>query len=508
MSPQERLVDSPVAEYVIEGRARKAVKGAAWSALNVTIPTALSATVFIVTSRYLSPQEFGIVALAVSVVMFASSIGPTAFGEALVQRQSVRQSHVDSVFWLAIVSSFVIYFLILALSSVFLYVFDTTISVELLAVIGLKVVFDFAAIVPNAIINRGMAFHLVAARTLIATVVSGTVGIALVVAGFGLWAIAFAQISSSIASCTAAYWGAAWVPGFRFQMSSLRELSHYGIFASANRLLQNMSLDQLLMGTLLGPSSLGLYNFATRMLQLLGGVVSGGLSPVTHVLLSSLQTRQDKVRDAFLMATFGCSIVSFPLFIGLALVARDAIPLVFGDAWTAAILPVQFFCVIGTMSGVGIIQAALITSQGKASWWFSYQLIRNVVTISTILTVYSYGVEAITFAMMIGTLVLWPITIRMTSRLIDVTAGRYFMQFLRPLAAAALMGVAIHYSRSVVENGSPLIRLVALVAVGGTAYALGLAVLCRKQIRNLVCIVRGSQGLSIHSRSENEPCKS
>ena len=162
----------------------------------------------------------------------------------------------------------------------------------------------------------------------------------LIFAGFGLWALAIAQIAAPAAACVAAFWGARWLPGFRIKLSSLRELLHYGIFASGNRFLQTMNLDQLIIGTLVSPAALGIYNVARRLYEMLNNVVAGGLNSVSHVLLSSLQHDKDKVREAFLMATFGCSLVSFPAFMGLAAVADDAIPLIFGPHWAAAIWPV------------------------------------------------------------------------------------------------------------------------------------------------------------------------
>ena len=139
---------------------------------------------------------------------------------------------------------------------------------------------------------------------------------------------------------------------------------------------------------------------------MLNDVVAGGLNSVSHVLLSSLQHDKDKVREAFLMATFGCSLVSFPAFMGLAAVADDAIPLIFGPHWAAAIWPVRFFCVIGLMAGIGVIQASLITSQGRSDWWFYYQLVRNVVSILTVFILHKYGVSTAGFGLMVGVLLL------------------------------------------------------------------------------------------------------
>ncbi|TXI03566.1 MAG: lipopolysaccharide biosynthesis protein [Rhizobium sp.] len=478
--------DEIVFEHLSENRSRAALRGAFWSALDTLIPTALNSLVFVVTSRFLLPQDFGLVALAFSIVSFAAGLGPTAFGEALIQQTSIRRSHLDTVFWLSFASAAVLYAALFLLSPVLAHWVGHDEIVKLLLIIGLKIFFDMMIIVPNALIGRTMSFHLAAARTAIATIVSATICLSLIFAGFGLWALAIAQIAAPAAACIAAFWGAGWLPGFRIKLSSLRELLHYGVFASGNRFLQTMNLDQLIIGTLVSPAALGIYNFARRLYEMLNNVVAGGLTSVSHVLLSSLQHDQNKVREAFLMATFGCSLVSFPAFMGLAAVADDAIPLIFGPHWAAAIWPVRFFCVIGLMAGIGVIQASLITSQGRSDWWFYYQLLRNIVTILTVLLLYKYGVTIIVFALMVEVLLLWPATLWMVSQLIGLSISEYFGQFLRPIAAYLGMLVAVVATGSALSEWPQAARLICEILVGGVAYSGLILLLCREQILFLV----------------------
>jgi O-antigen/teichoic acid export membrane protein len=263
-------------------------------------------------------------------------------------------------------------------------------------------------------------------------------------------------------------------------------LLHYGVFASGNRFLQTMNLDQLIIGTLISPAALGIYNFARRLFEMLNQVVAGGLTSVTHVLLSSLQSDDAKVREAFLMATFGCSLVSFPAFMGLASIAGDVIPLIFGQHWAGAVWPVRFFCVIGLMSGIGIVQASLINSQGKSNWWFFYQLLRNIVTVLTILLLYRYDVTIIVCAMMLGVFVLWPITLVMVSKLIGLSIWQYFAQFIRPTAAYLGMLVVILTLSVVLRDWPPVWRVAIEIALGGLTYCALIFLMCREKILTLV----------------------
>ncbi len=500
--------DDIVFSHVNSNRSSAAVTGAFWSALSTLIPTVLTFAVFVVTSRILQPQDFGLVALSFSIVSFAASFGPTAFGEAIIQRTEIRRSHLDTIFALALVFSFLIYgILCLAASTIAAYVGHGEVT-YLLYIMGLKVFFDFTAVVPNAVVNRKMSFHLVAVRTAIATVTSGCISLTLVLAGFGLWALAIAQIAATAASCAAAFWGAGWLPGFHLKRQSLNDLLHYGFFASGTRFLQTMSLDNLIIGVFLSPAALGVYNFAKRLFDMINNVIAGGLTSVTHVLLSSLRSEPKKVREAFLMATFGCSLVSYPVFIGLAAVADDAIPTIFGSHWVEAIWPVRFYCVIGLMSGIGYVQASLIKSQGEMDWWFYYQLARNVLTLLTIAVLYPFGVTTIVFAIMVEVLLFWPLTGWKVSKHIELGVGEYLLQFLRPSLACAGMVGAIFLLEESLVHWSSYSRLAAEIFVGGIVYCGLIFALCRAQLNVLIGSIKQARKRKTNSTVKVEPAAS
>jgi hypothetical protein len=146
---------------------------------------------------------------------------------------------------------------------------------------------------------------------------------------------------------------------------------------------------------------------------------------------------------------------------------------------------VRFFCVIGVMSGVGVIQASLITSQSKAHWWFYYQLARNMLTIATVITLYRFGVSRIAFALMMQVLLLWPITLVMVSKLIRLPVGEYFGQFLRPLIAVMAMVGCVAGIGALMPGQLPPVRLVVEILAGAAAYGILIVLLCRDRMRKL-----------------------
>ncbi|WP_052958559.1 lipopolysaccharide biosynthesis protein [Aquamicrobium sp. LC103] len=464
------------------GRAQAAMRGIFWAALNSFAPAAVAAAVFAITSRYLSPAEFGLVALAASITMLGSAFGPGGFGEALVQRQDIEARHLNAVFWLCLVAALVIYGMLLA-SSPWL---ETLLGEQglrpLLAVIGLRVIFDMAAIVPNSLLARSMSFNKLAMRTTIASFVAAAVCLALLFLGYGLWALAISQLAASAAACAGSVLSVRWRPSFSFDNAALREVTRYGMFASGHRILQMVSVDQLLIGALLGTAALGIFSFARRIHQLLSDLIGGALKMVSFTVLSSMQSEEEKLRETFFFATFASSAMSFPIFVGLAAVATDFVPLVFGPHWLEAVPALQAFCLVGLLTCIGLLQSSLINSQGRVSWWMYYQIAQQAATALVVLLFHRYGITVVAFAFAAKTFLLWPATVWMTLRLLKTDAVTYLAAFVAPTVASLAMLAAVFTIRGYTDGYGLVETLAAQISGGAAVYIVVLAAFAHRRL--------------------------
>jgi teichuronic acid exporter len=464
------------------GRSVAAIRGAYWSAVNAIVPVAMNSGVFIISSRFLTPNDFGIIALAVSIVMLVSAIAPASFGEALVQLPDIRQSHLDSVFWLCALFALLLFGGLVGLSRPIALLSGHLAILPFLPIIGLRLLFDLGAVVPNALIARTMSFHLLALKTTIATVVSCAICVVMLLAGYGIWALALSQVAVAAAGGIAAFIGAQWLPGRKFNLEALKELSRYGLFASANRFLLYMNLDQIFIACFIGTAPLGIFNFARRLYQMLNDVIAGALGSVSYSLFSSLQNEKDKIREAFLMATFGSSVICFPAFMGLGAIASTAIPLIFGPQWIEAVTPTRWFCVIGLFSCIGVIQNAFINSQGRSDWWFYFHLAQQVVTVGTIFVLRDAGLVTIVMAIAIETAIIWPVTLVMISNLLKLNIFSCLRQFLEPFCAALVMLGCVLFLENTTTDWPQMARLICDLVAGGIVYAGLIFLLCRKRL--------------------------
>ncbi len=480
------IVEGEFAPHPRTGRALQSIRGVGWSVLQWSLPSLSAALIFFLSAAYLTPEDFGRLAIAGGLISVALAFSPASFGEALIQRQTILPGHADAVFWLNLGVG-VVFLVLLSLGArASAGWFGEPALVWLVPLLALKVPFELAAAVPGAMIVRSMRFKAAALRTVIASGVGAVVCIGLLVAGYGLLALAVSQVAVSAVTCAVAFWVAGWRVGLAGRLHHLKDLWGYTIFASGNRILGVLRLDHLVAGALGGAALLGIVSFAQRFFKMLSDLAAGALGNVTHVVLSSMQGEPEKARQTFRQASFAAACVGFPAFAGAALIIDDVIALLFGQKWAGAEAATQIFCLAGLIATPGIVQGALIRSQGHPNWWFYYQLAQQVGTVAAIALTFAHGPSVVVAAIVIKSFVFWPASALMTARILGCSLWTYLGQMGRP--ALATLGMVIALAVLPVSNGWGHVAL--SVIVGASVYAALLLLCAGAQVRELYRLVR------------------
>jgi len=448
--------------------------------------------VFVVTSRILSPKDFGLVALTSTVALLASCFVPAGFGDALVQRPKAEKSHIDTVLWLCLGCGLVIYLAVLSGGWIAARWFSEPALTYLVPILSLRIIFDAAAIVPLAIVRRTLSFRSLALRTTISSTVAGSVSLSLALMGYGYWALVGSQLTGSLVGALGAFWAAKWLPGLHFSSRSFRDLRQFGQYASATRILNilNQQCDQLLVGLVIGVHTLGLYSFARRATGILSDVITGTLTTVGVPLMSAAHDDRAALTRGFFLAIFLSSLIGFPIFGGLALIAPQLVPLVFGPHWSGAVSTIQYLCLIGMLLAFGLLQASLINSVGAVRWWFFYQCFVVATYIAVVFTFARFGLEAMMLAVTLRAYMFFPITCIKTARILGCSLMEYARQFFGPAISTAAMTAAVAARHFWLPVGGRLESVAVDVALGALVYSVAILLTNRTQVGFALSILR------------------
>ena len=429
-----------IQQHVTTERGRSAILGVGWSALNTGSAMLISVLVFIVTSRILGPEEFGIVALGFSIVTIVGCATPGGFGEAIVQRKAISRAHLDTVFWICFGSGVILYLPLLFLAGTVAELSSEPMLALLLPFFGVKLILDLMAVVPQALVVRAMQFKYVAARTAIGNSIGGIVCVAMALNGYGLWALAAAPMVTSIVSLVILMRAARWRPGPHLDIDALRQMLRFGLYASGTNALHHLNLDRLILGLLAGPIVLGLYFLGKRLFDILSGVTVGMIASVTTVFFASSQEDGSETQiKAFRNAMRATTLLTFPVFGGLYVIADSAVPLILGDHWLPALPAVKAFAFFGLFAGVLAASTSLATGLGRADLAFGVDLLRNLLSAGAILWALDDGFEAVMAALVVVHAVMLPSGFLIARKLIGISVREYLKAPIQPLLTTLTM---------------------------------------------------------------------
>jgi O-antigen/teichoic acid export membrane protein len=459
--------------------------GVAWATAETWARQVAIFVVFVVLARQLGPEALGLGALAMVIPTILAVPVTQGLPEALVQRQELRRDHLDSAFWLLSLGGVAGTALIWGLSGLVARAFGEPQLEQLVCAASIIVVIQSLGSIPTAILKRELKFKILAVRTMVGTVIGGAIGIAMAIGGWGVWSIVAMQLSKTTVETVILYLGTAWRPSLSYSHASCRELFPFSkpIIAQSLWMYVNDELPKVVLGTVLGPAAVGMYAFARRPLELL---TQSFLSPLTNIALpviAHLQTEPKKIDRFFNAGVRLSAIASFPVFIGFAAIAPEAIPAIFGEQWLSAVLAVQIFMLLGLMRSVESLCALTILALGRSGLLLKMHMSYTVLAVILLPAAATLGLETMIGGIVVCNLLLLPPFLVLAGRIAGIGILRPVLVLPRIAVAAAIMFAAVTMWRHYAVNFDSLALLVVGgVGVGVVSYAMVALVLARRDL--------------------------
>lgn len=453
------------------------LSGVLWNSLARVGQQALQFGFSVLLARLLVPEDFGTVSMILVFTGLVGMFADVGFSSALVQKRDLNQQQIQSIFWFNAATGVVLTFLTL-LAAPWLARFYRTPSLEpITRVWSVTFVVVTLGLVPAALMQRRMQFRRLARISLVATLLSGAVGVLLALLGWGVWSlVAQNLISSSI--MTALNWSAAGLrpqPVFRFE--ALRDLWGYTInlfgFNFVNYWARNA--DSLLIGRIFGAVALGFYGRAYGLMLLPITQIISVIASVMFPALSSIQDDVKRVKRGYLKAIALITFASFPIMIGLLATAEPFVLSLYGEKWSGIVPILRILCVAGLVQALLNPTGWLYTSQGRTDWLFRWGVVAGGALVMSIVAGVLLGsVEAVAACYAFANLLLLYPGIAIPGRLIDMRFGDVVRSVAGPAIASAVMGLIVAGLGAVLPDSWPDWQRLLLLVAGGVLIYLAL----------------------------------
>lgn len=479
-----------------ESLARQAGRGLAWTTAAKSFAQIVGAVVTLALARLLTPADFGLVAMIAVITGFLAVFGEMGFAEALVQKPDLEERHRSSVFWLNALLGVVLALLLAALAPAIAGFYGDERLLWLVRVLAIDFALAPLQMVQRANLLRELEFGRLALAESASVLVSSGVALGLALAGFGVWALVGKSLGATLATIVVVWSISGWRPRFTLERSALAELwgfsSHLLGFSTIAYWARQV--DDLLIGRLLGPASLGLYGRAYSTMMMPVNEVGGVLTRVMFPTLSRLQHDRRETKALYLRVVAVLAFLTFPVMFGLAALADVFILVLYGSQWSSAANVLRIYGVVGCSIAIGSTTTWIFKSQGRTDLMFRWGIVAAVVTIAGIVAGVAFGsIESVAIGYGITHVVVLAYhRYSIPGALIGLRPSEVLAAVRGSLACATAMAAGVYGLGLVLESRIPAAADLALRTLLGAIVYLVLAK--RLQIRGLaeaLEVVRG-----------------
>jgi O-antigen/teichoic acid export membrane protein len=356
--------------------ARKAVRSTAstrgflgvlrWSFAMESGRQLVSLAVSFVIAAVLGPKAYGLVAMAMTYVLFVELIQQQGLSAALVQRKDLTQRHADTAFWMVVGSSGVLTIVSVVLSGWWASANRLPELQPVIMALSALVPIHALVVVQEALLRRQMRFRALAIRTFLALVAGAVSGLAGAFLGWGVWALVAQQLTQAVVALVALWGVSGWRPRFAFSAGCAGELFGFssGSFLSGLAVFVNKRADALLIGLFFGPIVVGLYRFAMRLVEFLVQATSRSFQSIALSELAPFQSDLPQLQHR-LRRMLELSVgVALP---ALGVLAGCAAPVValLGDQWLAAVDVLRVLAIVGVVWAVTLLDGIVLQALGR-----------------------------------------------------------------------------------------------------------------------------------------------
>ena len=475
------------------------ISGVRWVSLARLVAEVLALGSTVVLARLIPPAEFGHAAVALGFTAIALGISWLGFGTPLIQMPSIEREDVEVATFLSVATG-----ITLTVATIFVlapYAIEPVFGgrVAYLLKLGSPIfLLSGASTVPNALLQRRLEFRRISQIEILSLAAGPTASITLAAAvGFDAEALVLGGIATALVA-TALTLIAAPPGAARWRRREARRVASFGAFAALTGVTGTLftNIDYMILGARLSPREVGFYWRAYTLGVDYQSKISGIVTRLALPLYSAAADRAEMRRLREKMVRIN-TIVLYPVLTTLIALAPEAVPLIYGQQWNAAVFPTQILAIAGMSAVAAVGTAPLMFALGKPRAVLYFYLVLLTGYALTVTWASSYGLRTVVIAVAVYQVVLISAQFYLLDKREAGIPLRESWRAILPALVASLLSLAAAYPTARILAARGTNDVVIIFAAGTLAvaiYALMLRVLFPTSWRELFDFVRAFLG--------------
>ena len=441
------------------------VKAYLWDFIGKLLQNGMGFIISIFLARLLEPSEFGMIAMIMVIIGMAQVFTDIGLGGALIQRHRVLSIHYSSVFYFNI--------FIASILSMITYTFALEIGefynnmelIPLVEVMSLSFLIAAFSSVQNVKLRKELNYALLTKMNLVASLISGILGVSLAFYGAGVWSLVVQNLSQGIVYNLLIWNMAKWKPSLAFSFKALKQLWGYGFRMFLSGFLETIftRLDYLIIGKFFEVTALGFFQRAKSLNLFVVQYSSSSLMSVLFPILSKIQNDLPRFQNIIIKSLGIISFVSFMLLGGLYLVSEELIVLLFGEKWLPSVYYFKILVLSGYAYPISALLVNVLSSRGNSKAFLRLEIYKKLISSVGFMVLYFYTINTYLYTLIVLVVLAVTLNIIFVSREINLS----FFQLAKPILIQAGTAITAVMATTFIIQNLESTEIIMLILKGG-----------------------------------------
>lgn len=454
-----------------ESLKEKTAKGLFWGAMNNGAMQVIGLAFGIVLGRLLSKADFGMMAMINVFPLIAIALQNSGFASAIGNLKNPTANDYNSVFWFNIIVGTSLYVILFFCAPFIADFYHDERLVNLCRLAFVNILFSSFGTAQAAYLFKNLMVKQQAKASIVAVLISSTVGALMAWQGFAYWSLAMQGVTYVGINTLLVWHYSHWRPSWKIDFTPVRTMFPFSFKIAATTIATkiNDNVMNILLGRFYTNAVTGSYNQAYQWNSKCYLLLQGMLNPVIQPVLVDLSGDRERQLNAFRKMVRFIAFLSFPLLFGLGMVSREFIVITLTEKWLSSAEILRMLCIGGSVMPLYTLFSNVVITKGKSGIYFWCTVSLSVVQIALMLLLYPYGIHTMVCAYVALTIFWMFIWYGLSYRFIGYKPWDFFKDVC-PFVLAALGVMSVVYVVTMGIGNLPLLLLSRVVLAAGLYY--------------------------------------
>jgi teichuronic acid exporter len=409
--------------------------------------------ILLILSRLLNPSDFGIIGLTSVFISIGGILIESGFNQTIIRTKSISALELSSIFYFNLIVSVVTYLILFIFSGWISRFYNIPILSDVIKVMLLIIPINAFGLVQFSILSKELKFKKLAFVSILSAGISGSIGIMLAIANFGIWSLVFQSILMSSINTAFLWFSSTWRPQVAFSFRAIKSHLPFTTYL----LLTNLSivffnnLYTLLIAKFFNVTIVGYYNQAKRLQEIPTQNITSVFSRVSYSVLSQNIENLSLIKSTYRKVINQTMFINVSIMLFCTFLGGNIIELLFSKKWLPSVPIFQLLCLYGSIFPLHTLNINILKVLGKSKLILQLEIFRRVIMILIIFVSFQFGIQGLLIGQIITAILFVLINMFFCGRQINFTIKEqlkdvfpYFIVSLLSVIPIAVFDNIIH----------------------------------------------------------------